>query len=161
VTYDGKPGNYCHCLFLDAEGGGSPAAARSGASRKSSPRPRFKVETDTLLGTLDTAAFGSPPARWGYKLSDAATLRRWRADMAEPIISSKSSRMWTATAPHHRAGALQFEDVKLKGAWTARPRCTLASHALAPVGELPVGQTSRRPTSSPDLTLGLGTVVHD
>ena len=49
----------------------------------------------------------------------------------------------------------------MKGAWTGPAALDLYSHALAPVAELPVLQVLSAKHVIADLTLGLGTVVHD
>jgi len=54
-----------------------------------------------------------------------------------------------------------LEDITVKGAWTGPAALDLCSHALAPVAELPVLQVLSAKHIIADLTLGLGTVVHD
>ena len=54
-----------------------------------------------------------------------------------------------------------LEDITVKGAWTGPAALDLYSHALAPVAELPVLQVLSAKHVVADLTLGLGTVVHD
>jgi acetoacetate decarboxylase len=54
-----------------------------------------------------------------------------------------------------------LEDITVKGAWTGPAALDLYSHALAPVAELPVLQVLSAKHILADLTLGLGTVVHD
>jgi acetoacetate decarboxylase len=52
-------------------------------------------------------------------------------------------------------------DVDLKGAGIGPAALTLFSHALAPLAELPVLEIVSGTHIVADLTLGLGTVVHD
>ena len=54
-----------------------------------------------------------------------------------------------------------LEDITVKGAWTGPAALDLYSHALAPVAELPVLQVLSAKHLVADITLGLGTVVHD
>jgi acetoacetate decarboxylase len=54
-----------------------------------------------------------------------------------------------------------LEDIDLKGAWTGPAGLSLASHALAPLAELPVLEILSATHIIADLTLGLGQVVHD
>jgi acetoacetate decarboxylase len=54
-----------------------------------------------------------------------------------------------------------LEDITVKGAWTGPAALDLYSHALAPVSELPVLEVLSAKHVVADLTLGLGTVVHD
>ena len=54
-----------------------------------------------------------------------------------------------------------LEDITVKGAWTGPAALDLYSDALTPVAELPVLQVLSAKHFVADLTLGLGTVVHD
>jgi acetoacetate decarboxylase len=54
-----------------------------------------------------------------------------------------------------------LQDVTLKGAWTGPAALSLVPHALAPVAELPVLEIVSATHLVADLTLGLGSVVHD
>jgi acetoacetate decarboxylase len=49
----------------------------------------------------------------------------------------------------------------VKGAWTGPAALQLAPHRLAPVAELAGAEVLRAKHVVADLTLGLGTVVHD
>jgi acetoacetate decarboxylase len=53
------------------------------------------------------------------------------------------------------------EDVTVKGAWEGPAALELFHHALAPVAALPVLKVMSGVHILTDLTLGLGTVVHD
>ncbi|MFX9093356.1 acetoacetate decarboxylase family protein, partial [Acinetobacter baumannii] len=53
------------------------------------------------------------------------------------------------------------EDVTLKGAWTGPAALELHPHALAPIADLPVREVLGCTHFVSDLTLGLGSVVHD
>jgi len=53
------------------------------------------------------------------------------------------------------------EDITVKGAWDGPAALQLFHHALAPVAELPVLEVVSGAHILTDLTLGLGTVVHD
>jgi acetoacetate decarboxylase len=159
VTYDGKPGNFCHCLFLDAEAALAGGREIWGFPEKLA-QTSFKVETDTLLGTLDYGRIRLATGTMGYKYQtrDAAAMA---SDMAEPNYLLKIIPHVDCTPRIIELVRYNFEDVKLKGAWTGPCALTLASHALAPVAELPVRQIVSATHFVADLTLGLGTVVHD
>jgi acetoacetate decarboxylase len=159
VTYEGKPGNFCHCLFLDAEAALAGGREIWGFPEKLA-QTSFKVETDTLLGTLDYGRIRLATGTMGYKYQtrDAAAMAR---DMAEPNYLLKIIPHVDCTPRIIELVRYNFEDVKLKGAWTGPCALTLASHALAPVAELPVRQIVSATHFVTDLTLGLGTVVHD
>ena len=53
------------------------------------------------------------------------------------------------------------EDVTVKGAWEGPAALELFHHALAPVASLPVLEVVSGVHIQTDLTLGLGTVIHD
>jgi acetoacetate decarboxylase len=53
------------------------------------------------------------------------------------------------------------EDVTVKGAWEGPVALELLNHALVPVASLPVREVLSGVHILSDLTLGLGTVVHD
>jgi acetoacetate decarboxylase len=53
------------------------------------------------------------------------------------------------------------EDITVKGAWEGPAAIELFHHALAPVAALPVREVISGVHILSDLTLGLGTVVHD
>jgi acetoacetate decarboxylase len=54
-----------------------------------------------------------------------------------------------------------LEDITVKGAWDGPAALELFQHALAPVAQLPVLEVLSGMHILTDLTLGLGTVVHD
>jgi acetoacetate decarboxylase len=53
------------------------------------------------------------------------------------------------------------EEITVKGAWEGPAALELFEHALAPVASLPVLEVISGVHIQTDLTLGLGTVVHD
>lgn len=53
------------------------------------------------------------------------------------------------------------EDIMVKGAWEGPAALELFHHALAPVAQLPVMEVLSGVHILTDLTLGLGTVIHD
>ena len=54
-----------------------------------------------------------------------------------------------------------MEDITVKGAWDGPAALELFDHALAPVASLPVREVIGGVHIMADLTLGLGTVIHD
>ena len=159
VTYDGKPGSYVHSLFLDAEAPLAGGREIWGFPEKLATIS-FKVETDTLLGTLDYGRLRLATGTMGYKyqVRDAAQMKR---DMAEPQYLLKIIPHVDCTPRICELVRYNFEDVTVKGAWTGPAALTLLGHALAPVNELPVRQVESAIHFVADLTLGLGTIVHD
>jgi acetoacetate decarboxylase len=53
------------------------------------------------------------------------------------------------------------EDITVKGAWEGPAALELFHHALAPVARLPVLEVISGVHIQTDLTLGLGSVIHD
>jgi acetoacetate decarboxylase len=159
VTYQGKPGTYVHSLFLDA---GSPLAG--GREIWGFPEKlatiSFKVETDTLLGTLDYGRIRIATGTMGYKyeVRDAEATRR---DLDEPNYLLKIVPHVDCTPRIVELVRYRFEDVTLKGAWTGPAGLQLAQHALAPLSELPMLEIVSAVHFAADLTLGLGEVAHD
>lgn len=159
VTFEGRPGSYTHAMFLDNH---SPIAG--GRELWGFPKklgaPRLQVASDTLVGTLDYGPVRIATATMGFKHNDAdrdATLRT----LAEPNYLLK-------IIPHvdgsHRVCELvryHTVDVTLKGAWTAPASLELHPHALAPIADLPVRRVVSALHFITDLTLAMGTVVHD
>src|SRR6202043_1992430 len=96
----------------------------------------------------------------GYK-HKSADLKAVAASLAAPNFLLK-------IIPHvdgtHRICELvryYLEDVTLKGAWTGPSALGLYPHALANVASLPVLEVISGVHLVADLTLGLGSVVHD
>jgi acetoacetate decarboxylase len=159
VTYDGKPGNYCHALFLDAEAPLAGGREIWGFPEKLA-KISFKVEIDTLLGTLDYGRIRIATGTMGYKYQtrDSAAMAR---DLAEPNYLLKIVPHVDCTPRVCELVRYGFEEVTLKGAWTGPAGLELANHALAPLTELPVLEIVSSTHFVADLTLGLGSVVHD
>ena len=147
MTYDGKPGSYCHSLFLDAEAPLAGGREIWGFPEKLATAS-LKVETDTLVGTLDYGRIRLATGTMGYKYQtrdDAAMAR----DLAEPNYLLKIVPHVDCTPRICELVSYQFEDVQLKGAWTGPAGLELASHALAPLSACRCARSSRRCISSP------------
>ncbi len=159
VTFEGQPGIYIHSLFLDAA---TPLAG--GREIWGFPEKlaniSFKVETDTLLGTLDYGRIRIATGTMGYKYEarDADAAKR---EFLQPNFLLKIVPHVDCTPRIVELVRYRFEDVTLKGAWTGPAGLQLAQHALAPLSELPVREIVSAVHFVADLTLGLGEVVHD
>ena len=113
-----------------------------------------------MVGTLDygpvRVAFGT----MGYK---------HKALEHAPVLDSLLGPNWLLKIIPHVDGTpricelveYRLKDITLKGAWTGPAALTLQSHALAPLNELPVLEVVSGVHIIADLTLDLGTVVHD
>jgi len=96
----------------------------------------------------------------GYKhtRADEAAIR---ASLAAPNFLLKIIPHVDGTPRICELVRFHCEDITVKGAWTGPAALDLYSHALAPVAELPVLQVLSAKHVVADLTLGLGTVIHD
>lgn len=159
VRYQDQIGGYVHQMFLNDH---PPIAAgrELWGFPKKLAQPTLAVETDTLVGTLDYGSVRIATGTMGYKhrsLDIAAETK----NLAVPNFLLK-------VMPHVDGGTricelvrFYLEDVTVKGAWTGPAALQLCPHALAPIADLPVLEVLSAKHVVADLTLGLGTVVHD
>jgi acetoacetate decarboxylase len=122
--------------------------------------PKLTVEKDTLLGVLRYGPVPVAVATMGFKHRTLAS-DKIAASLAAPNFLLK-------IIPHVDGGARVCElvryfceDITVKGAWEGPAALELFHHALAPVAALPVLEVLSGVHILTDLTLGLGTVVHD
>jgi acetoacetate decarboxylase len=159
VTFRGKPGAYTHAMYLDDE---SPIAGgrELWGFPKKLASPKLSVEKDTLLGVLRYGPVPVAVATMGYK---------HRAVPHDGILASLTAPNYLLKIIPHVDGTARIcelvqyfcEDVSVKGAWQGPGAIELFHHALAPVARLPVLEVLSGVHILCDLTLGLGTVVHD
>jgi acetoacetate decarboxylase len=159
VSYQGRPGSYVHAMFLDNH---SPIAG--GRELWGFPKklgsPKLLVASDTLVGTLDYGPVRIATATMGFKHREVPAEAVLRS-LAEPNYMLK-------VIPHVDGSPRVCElvryhtvDVTLKGAWSGPASLELHPHALAPLTALPVRRVVSAMHFITDLTLSLGTVVHD
>jgi acetoacetate decarboxylase len=146
---------------------------------KDSPMTENEVKARAFAMPLTSPAFARPPYRFvnreylivTYRTDPAAlgALIPAPLEMAEPIVKYEFIRMPDSTGfgdytesgqvlPVNYRGS---EDVMVKGAWEGPAALELFHHALAPVAQLPVLEVLSGVHILCDLTLGLGSVVHD
>ena len=106
------------------------------------------------------ARSASRRAPWGTSTAPFDTAIEAR-NLAAPNFLLKIIPRVDGTARICELVRFRLEDITVKGAWTGPAALDLWSHALAPVAELPVLQVLSARHVVADLTLGLGTVVHD
>ena len=159
VTFEGVAGGYVHSMYLNDEAPIAGGRELWGFPKKLAS-PRLAVEIDTLLGTLDYGSVRVATATMGYK-HQALDPAKVRAVMQTPNFLLK-------IIPHVDGGPricelvrYFLEDVTIKGAWTGPAALELAHHALAPVARLPVLEVLSGTHILSDMTLGMGSVVHD
>jgi acetoacetate decarboxylase len=159
VRFNGEVGGYTHAMFLDDDPPIAGGRELWGFPKKLA-HPMLKVEHDTLLGTLDYGSVRIATGSMGYKHQ---TVPREAAlkTMREPgfllkIIPHVDGKPRICELVRYRLG-----DIDLKGAWTGPAALQLHPHAAAPVAALPVLEVISSIHLVADLTLDLGTVVHD
>lgn len=159
VRYRGEAGSYTHQMFLNDH---PPIAAgrELWGFPKKLAQPSLAVETDTLVGTLNYGSVRIATGTMGYKhrALDIATETR---GLGAPNYLLKVIPHVDGSPRVCELVRYYLEDVTVKGAWTGPAALQLAPHALAPVAELPVLEVLGAKHLVADLTLGLGTVVHD
>ncbi len=159
VSFEGKKGGYVHSMYLNDE---SPIAGgrELWGFPKKLASPSLTVERDTLLGTLDYGPVRVATATMGYKhkaLDTAAVLE----SMLTPNYLLKIIPHVDGTPRICELVRYFLTDVTVKGAWTGPAALQLAHHALAPVAQLPVLEVISAAHILSDMTLGMGSVIHD
>ena len=159
VSFRGERGGYVHAMYLNDHPPIAGGRELWGFPKKLA-WPELRVEKDTLLGVLK---YGSVPvalATMGYK---------HHARAPEPILEALAAPNYLIKIIPHVDGTPRIcelvryymEDCTLRGAWEGPTALELFHHALAPVAELPVLEVIGGLHYVTDITLGLGTVIHD
>ena len=159
VTFEGQEGGYVHAMYLNDEAPIAGGRELWGFPKKLAA-PSLTVERDTLLGTLDYGPVRVATATMGYKhrtLDSTAVL----GSMLTPNYLLKIIPHVDGSARICELVRYFLEDVTVKGAWSGPAALSLAHHALAPVARLPVLEVISGTHILADMTLGLGSVVHD
>ena len=159
VSFQGRSGNYTHCMFLNDH---PPIAA--GRELWGFPKklgsPALRAETDQLVGTLDYGPVRVATGSMGYK-HRPLDIANVAASLAAPNYLLKIIPHVDGTPRICELVEYFMEGIKVKGAWTGPAALSLTAHALAPVAELPVLEVVAAAHIVADLTLGLGRVAHD
>jgi acetoacetate decarboxylase len=159
ARFQGQEGAYVHAMFLDDEAPIAGGRELWGFPKKLAS-PKLSVEKDTLLGVLSYGPVTVAVATMGYK---------HRALASDKILASLSGPNYLIKIIPHVDGKPRIcelvryfcEDVAVKGAWEGPAALELFQHALAPVAQLPVLEVVSGVHIVSDVTLGLGTVIHD
>jgi acetoacetate decarboxylase len=159
VRFKGEVGAYTHAMYLDDEGPIAGGRELWGFPKKLA-RPRIEVESDVLVGSLHYGSVLCASATMGYK--------HRKVDLDTVLKSMTAPNFILKIIPHVDGSPricelvkYYLEDVTVKGAWAGPAALDLYPHALAPIAELPVLEVLSAKHLVADLTLGLGTVVHD
>jgi acetoacetate decarboxylase len=159
VTYRGERGNYQQAMYLNVH-----APIAGGRELWGFPKvlggPDLKVLGDTLVGTLDYTGIRIATGTMGYK--------HQAMDKEEVLRSIELPTFLLKIIPHVDGSPRICELVRaplagvtIKGAWSGPAGLQLADHALASVAKLPVREVLSAIHIMTDLTLPLGTVMHD
>jgi acetoacetate decarboxylase len=159
VTFKGRKGSYTHCMFLNDHPPIAGGRELWGFPKKLAS-PTLRPETDVLVGTLDYGSVRVATSTMGYK--------HRALDVAKAGVALASPNFLLKILPHVDGSAricelveYRLTDISVKGAWTGPGALCLMPHALAPVAELPVLEIISAQHILTDLTLALGSVVHD
>jgi len=159
VRFAGQTGGFVHSMYLNDEAPIAGGRELWGFPKKLAS-PSLEIDLDTLVGTLDYGRIRIAIATMGYKhrvLDHAAVLESLKA----PAFLLKILPHVDGTPRICELVRYYLEDITLTGAWTGPASLELHPHALAPVADLPVREVVSATHLIADLTLGLGTVVHD
>ena len=159
VSFRGQKGGYVHAMYLDDE---APIAAgrELWGFPKKLASPKLSVEKDTLLGVLRYGPMPVAVATMGFKHRPLAH-DKILASLSAPSFLLKIIPHVDGTARICELVRYYCEDITIKGAWEGPAAIELFHHALAPVANLPVLEVISGVHIQTDLTLGLGTVIHD
>ncbi len=159
VRFNDVIGGYSHAMYLD-DGPPILGGRELWGFPKKYAHPAVEVYRDTLVGTLDYGPVRIATGTMGFK--------HWALDDTEVLASLCKPTFLLKIIPHVDGSlrvcelvSLKMEDVILKGAWGGPASLDLRPHALAPVADLPVLEVVSAAHFIADLTLDLGTVVHD
>lgn len=159
VRFKSRKGNYTHSMFLNDH---PPIAAgrELWGFPKKLASPTLRPEIDTLVGTLDYGPVRVATSTMGYK-HRALDLEKVRETLVAPnyllkIIPHVDGRPRVCELVEY-----YLSEIRVKGAWTGPGALSLFPHALAPVADLPVLEVISTQHIIADLTLELGSVVHD
>jgi acetoacetate decarboxylase len=159
VSFRGQAGSFVHQMYLNDHPPIAGGRELWGFPKKLA-QPKLTVETDTLVGTLDYGSVRIATGTMGYK-HRALDISSEERKLTAPNFLLKIIPHVDGSARICELVRFHLEDVTVKGAWSGPAALQLSSHALAPVAELPVLQVLSAKHVVADLTLGLGTVVHD
>ena len=159
VRFQGQSGGYVHSMYLNDEAPIAGGREIWGFPKKLA-EPSLRVEKDTLIGTLNVGSVRVATGTMGYKY-ETMDLDTVRATLEAPNFLLKiipdvdcSPRICELVRYHQT-------DLAIKGAWSGPAGLELHEHALARVSDLPVREVISATHILTDLTLGLGSVVHD
>ena len=159
VTFNGERGGYVHSMYLNDHPPIAGGRELWGFPKKLG-EPELRVHKDTLMGTLDYSDFRVATGTMGFK-HIALDNDKVAHAMAEPNFLLKIIPHVDGSPRICELVRYSLADIRVKGAWSGPGALDLRDHALAPVADLPVLEVISTVHIIADLTLPLGTVVHD
>jgi len=159
VSFNGKKGGYTHCMFLNDHPPIAGGRELWGFPKKLAT-PHLHAQIDTLVGTLDYGPVRVATGTMGYK-HRMADLPSTLASLLAPNYLLKIIPHVDGTTRICELVEYRLVDINLRGAWSGPASLSLQPHALAPVADLPVLEVVSAVHMLADVTLALGTVVHD
>ncbi len=156
---DGRGGGYVHAMYLDDDPPIAGGRELWGFPKKLAS-PTLRVAGDTLVGTLDVDGIRVATGTMGYK-HRALPGAEARHALEAPGVLLKIMPHVDGTPRICELVSYTLSDIVLKGAWSGPAALDLAPHALAPVADLPILEVLSGVHILADLTLDLGTVIHD
>lgn len=152
-------GSYVHAMYLNDHPPIAGGRELWGFPKKLA-QPSLVYDSDTIVGTLDYGKVRVASATMGFK---------HKALDHQPILDAIAAPNFLLKIIPHVDGTARIcelvryymTDVQLKGAWSGPGSLDLHSHALAPVGDLPVREVVSAVHYIGDMTLALGTVEFD
>ena len=159
VSFNGMSGGYVHAMYLDDDAPIAGGREIWGFPKKLAV-PALCVEKDVLVGSLDYGSVRIATGTMGYKHRAVASAHALTALEAPSFLLKIISHVDCAPRICELV-QYRLEDIVLKGAWSGPAALELGAHALAPVATLPVRDVISATHILADITLGLGTVIHD
>lgn len=159
VRFRGEVGGYTRAMYLDAHPPIAGGRELWGFPQKLAA-PALAVERDTLVGRLDFGPVRVATGAMGYKhhgLAEAVVHARFE----EPGFLLKIIPHVDGSPRICELVRYRVSDVVARGAWSGPGSLELASHALAPIADLPVRAVISSLHLVVDYTLELGDVVFD
>jgi len=159
VMLDGRPGNYTHRMFLD-----NAPAVFSGRELFGFPKvfgkPKLKVRSDTLVGTLDISGVRVATATMGFKHHPVPV---------EPIEKSLSQPSYLVKIIPNADGSnrvlelvnCKIGNVSVKEAWSGPSSLELHPHWLSDMNQLPILEILDTVHLVADLTIESAETVHN
>lgn len=158
---DHRPVSFVSQMYLDDEAPIAGGREIWGFPKKFA-QPTFKVETDTLTGTLSYAGTQCAVGTMTYKHeSQAHHFAETAAGIAKTQVCLKIIPHVDGTPAIVQLVAFEITDITVKGCWTGPARLHLTPHVNAPVADLPIVKVLGGKHFIADLTLPYGRVAHD